>query len=325
MSVPSDLIDTVAEITGVANSGAYPQIAMANALNDPALLQAAQAALGESGNKLFALDFSFLGIDLSTIPTWKFWSIPLTWSENLGPLVLVLISTCLSFLSMWISQKTNKMSGQQQSSGNSQTDKMTKQMMILMPIMSLWIGFVMPAALCVYWIANSLFTMLQELICGKLLKNDYEKAAAARAEQERLEKEEIKRQKAERAARIAAEQEEAKRNKGKKKPAAPKAKKKESTTEEGRVGIRPYARGRSYDPDRYGGVTEYRDGDAKAIPEDAVQPTQPEAETPAEELTAAAQPELIAAGETQPDAAPQEEQVPPQETPETEEEEVEEL
>ena len=260
MNVPSDMIGTVAEITGVANTGAYPQMAKVRALNDPVMLESVRAALGEAGSGLFNMNFSFLGIDLSQIPNWKFWSIPLTWSQNLGPLFLVLVSTVLSFFSMWVSQKTNKLNNQQ-SSGNTQADRMTKQMMFIMPIMSVWIGFVMPAGLCVYWIANSLFTMLQELICSKILKKDYEKAAAARAEQERLEKEEAKRLKEERAARIAAEQAEAKKNKGKKKPAAPKAKKKESTTEEGRVGIRPYARGRSYDPNRFGGVTEYHGTD----------------------------------------------------------------
>ncbi len=267
MHVPSSMIDTVAEVTGIANTGAYPQIAMARAMNDPAMLEAVKATLGEAGAGLFSMNFDFLGIDLSLIPNWKFWTQPMTWGDNFGLIFLVLVSTALSFFSMWVSQKTNRLN-KNQAATNSQADRMTRQMMFMMPIMSLWIGFVMPAGLCVYWIANSVFTMLQELICSKILKKDYEKAEAARAEQERLEKEELKRQKAERAARIAAEQEEAKKNKGKRRPAAPKPeKKKESTTEEGRVGIRPYARGRSYDPDRFGGVTEYRDpsGPAAAV------------------------------------------------------------
>lgn len=265
MNVPRDMIETVAQVTGVANTGAYPQIYMAQALNDPAVLAAVQSALGEAGSGVFAMNFNFLGIDLSQVPNWRFWTEPMTWHDNFGLLFLVLVSTALSFLSMWVSQKTNKLN-KNQTTGNSQADRMTKQMMVIMPIMSVWIGFVMPAGLCVYWIANSVFTMLQELICNKILKKDYERAAAAREEQERLEKEEIKRQKEERAARIAAAQEEAKKNKGKRKPHAAKpAKKKASTTEEGRVGIRPYARGRSYDPNRFGGVTPYRDINAAPI------------------------------------------------------------
>ena len=296
MHVPRDMIETVATVTNVANTGAYPQIFMAREFADPGVLAAVQAALGEAGAGVFSLNFDFLGIDLSQIPNWKFWTEPMVWSENFGPLTLVVVSVVLSFLSMLVSQKTNKLN-KAQSTGNTQADRMTKQMMVIMPIMSVWIGFVMPAGLCLYWIANSLFTIVQELICSRILKKDYEKAIAAREEQERLEKEEIKRQKEERAARIAAEQEEAKKNKGKKKSAAPKpAKKKESTTEEGRVGIRPYARGRSYDPNRYGGVTPYHDRNAAPIPELDKGPA-PEEEVPGEE-TAALTPEQEAAVET---------------------------
>ena len=49
-----------------------------------------------------------------------------------------------------------------------------------MPLMSLWIGFMMPVAMCVYWIANSLFSVIQELIAGKILKKDYEAAPSRR-------------------------------------------------------------------------------------------------------------------------------------------------
>ena len=48
MNVPADMIETVAEITGVANSGTYPQIAMLKAIADPAVLEQVKAALGES-------------------------------------------------------------------------------------------------------------------------------------------------------------------------------------------------------------------------------------------------------------------------------------
>ena len=313
MDVPRDMIETIAEITGVANTGAYPQIYMARAMNDPEVLAAVKTALGDAGAGVFSMNFDFLGIDLSQIPNWKFWTQPMTWGENFGLLFLVLVSTALSFLSMWVSQKTNKLN-KNQPTGNSQADRMTRQMMFIMPIMSLWIGFVMPAGLCVYWIANSVFTMLQELICSKILKKDYERAAAAREEQERLEKEEIKRQKEERAARIAAEQEEAKKNKGKRKPHAAKpAKKKASTTEEGRVGIRPYARGRSYDPNRFGGVTPYRDINAAPIADLPGKDPAPEEEAVPEEDTVLTGQEAIAAAEEPAALEPAEETAPAEE------------
>ena len=46
-----------------------------------------------------------------------------------------------------------------------------------------------------------------------------------------------------------------------------------------RVGMRQYARGRAYDPDRFGGVTPYHEELAKAAP--AEEPAAVEEETPA--------------------------------------------
>ena len=81
MGVPKDMIATVAEITGIANTGAYPQIYMAEAMNDPAILKSVQEALGEAGSKVFAMDFSFLGINLASVPTWKFWTNGFGWGS----------------------------------------------------------------------------------------------------------------------------------------------------------------------------------------------------------------------------------------------------
>lgn len=255
MNVPSDMIQTVSEITGVANSGAYPQIAMAQALNDPAILEAVKAALGEAGNDVFAMDFSFLGLNLTQTPDIAFWK-NLSW-QSIGLVLLPVISALLSFLSMKVSMGTNKLNNQV---NNDTAEKTNRTMMYTMPLISLWIGFTLPAALCVYWIAQSIVMMAQEVLCGRLLKKDYEAARAAAAQRELEEKEEEKRRKEE--ARLERQRriEEEKKNRGKK-----KAVKKDEPTEPGinkddsRIGIRAYARGRSYDPNRFGGVTQYVD------------------------------------------------------------------
>jgi YidC/Oxa1 family membrane protein insertase len=178
-----------------------------------------------------------------------------------------IISAALGFIMTLVSQKTNNMNNSQ---ANAQMNQQTRTMMIVSPLISLWIGYVMPAGLCVYWIINNLLSIVQELVSGKMLKKDYEKAAAAQAEQERLEKEEEKRKKKEAAERRALAAEEAKKNKGKKKPAEKSEKKKDRTTDAGRIGMRPYARGRAYEEDRYGGVTPYQDPGAP-IDEEAVE------------------------------------------------------
>lgn len=146
--------------------------------------------------------------------------------------------------------KTNAVNQQAAQAGNNAS---MKSMMIISPLISLWIGFSMPAALCLYWIAQNLLSMVQEFICGKLLKKDYEKAAAARAEQERLEKEEEKEERRRKAEERARRIEEAKLNKGKKKKTEKKHDEDEdkipgSVKEHSRVGLRQYARGRPTTP-----------------------------------------------------------------------------
>ena len=138
-----------------------------------------------------------------------------------------------------------------------------KMMLWMMPLMSLWIGFTLPAGLCVYWIAQYVVTMIQEVICAKMLKKDYEAARIAAEKREQEEKEEEKRRKEEARLERARRIEEEKQNKGKKKKGA--AKKDVEPDQEGvdkndsREGIRAYARGRAYIPNRFGAVTPYTD------------------------------------------------------------------
>ena len=255
-----ELIEQVATVTGIANTGAYPQIAMAEAMNDPATLEAVKNALGEAGSKVFAMDFSFLGLNLAHIPSWKFWEGGVSFA-SVGMFILVLVSTVISYLSMKVSMATNKMNNQ---TSNEQMDKTNKTMMLMMPLMSLWIGFTVPAGLSIYWIAQYLVTMVQEVICGKMLKKDYEAARAAAAERVRQEKEEEKQRKEEARLERARRIEEEKKNKGKKKPGQKKDVEPDQegvNKDDSREGIRAYARGRAYIPGRFDGVTAYTDPD----------------------------------------------------------------
>lgn len=257
MNVPADMIETVAEITGVANSGTYPQIAMLKAIADPAVLEQVKAALGESaGAGLFSMNVEFLGINLANIPQLNFWSNGMNWG-SVGLFLLPLVSVGTSLLSMYVSMKTNQMNrgGEQ----NEQMAKTNRTMMIFMPIMSLWIGFTVPAGLSIYWIAQYIFSIFQELICGRLLKKDYERARAEAAERERQEKEDEKRRKEEARLERQRRLEEEKKNRGKKKPKKAEPTEPGINKDDSRIGIRAYARGRAYDPNRFGGVQPYRD------------------------------------------------------------------
>ena len=104
----------------------------------------------------------------------------------------------------------------------------------------------MPAGLGVYWIANSLWMMIRESILGKFytkkLNEEEEEREAAREASRKLRQEEAKKR--------AAEQRDLEPRKPKKQPQKDKEKK-VTTNEAGRVGERPYARGRSYQAGRY--------------------------------------------------------------------------
>ena len=243
----------IREAAEFTNAG-YNQLFLASMITEETL-PLVTAALGEAGSKVFAVNFSFLGIDLALIPTWKVWN-TLTWS-GIGAFLMVIVSTGLSFVMSKVSMLTNKLSGQNTSE---QAQKTNNTMMWIMPLMSLWIGFSMPVAMCIYWIANSLFSMVQELLAARLLKKDYEKARIAAEERARQEKEEEKKRKEE--ARLERERraEEAKKNK--KKAVKPAEETQENVNkDDSREGLRAHARGRAYIPDRFGGVTPYFDPD----------------------------------------------------------------
>ena len=125
-------------------------------------------------------------------------------------------------------------------------------MMYLMPLMTLWMGYILPAALCVYWIANTAFATIQEQVLNKYFNKilDREETDKERAKREaRAAKMMASRE------RMLQQQQQYEKSKsggsGKKNQSAKKPEKKAGTNENGRVGQRPYARGRAYNEHHY--------------------------------------------------------------------------
>ncbi len=217
-------------------------------------VKAAVAAVGTPAKEIFSINYSFLGINLIQEPTWKFWTNGWSWG-SIGLFLLPVASAAISWLMGIVSQKTNNISRQ----SNPQMEGTNKLMMLMSPIMFLWFGFSMPASMSVYFMASSLLGIGQEYICSAMLKGDYERAREAQRQREIEEKEEEKRLRREKAEEKARKAEEARLNKGKKKSkeAEDDGRATPEQREASRVGIRQYARGRTYEPDRFGGVTEY--------------------------------------------------------------------
>ncbi len=224
-------------------------------------------------DNLVQMNFNFVGLDLSVTPDWHFWSFDLSagaWPV-IGLFIMPLISTGLNYLSMFISRKLQPSVGttqQQQASASSM-----KTMMIIMPLMSLWIGYVMPAALCVYWIMNSLTGIIREvgltlLYRKQMAKEDEEFYAKERAREEELER---KRQETERLRAMNAttvnkntskkkQQAQAAQSAAERRAAAERAERAarrerlgitEQEKPASQVGNRRFARGRAYVEDRY--------------------------------------------------------------------------
>lgn len=139
-----------------------------------------QTALAGKIDGLMDLDFSFLGVNLGQQPQWNFfmhtdWSDAAVWAPALGLFAIPFISAFLSWASMKISNMSNPQNNQ-----NDQTAATMKTMNLIMPLMSVWICFVMPAAMGLYWISNSIFGMIRDFILTRVLKKKLDREIAAR-------------------------------------------------------------------------------------------------------------------------------------------------
>jgi len=219
--------------------GGNQELILASLLNEGNL--AAASAAAQSDN-LFIINFDFFGIDLAATPVWKIWETDLSWAA-IGLFLLPLISAVLSFVSSRVSTKLGQMG--RTDNPDPAVANSNRTMMITMPILSAVIGFSMPAGMCVYWIANSVLMVGQEFVAHGMLKGDYEKALAEKAEQEKRLKEEEKERR-----RAAAERKAAAIAAGKK-TKQPTARDKGVIVTASRVGDREFARGRAYSPTRY--------------------------------------------------------------------------
>ena len=196
----------------------------------------------------FDMNYNFLGLDLTATPWEYVKSFTFTWA-----VIGVILIPILAGLSQFVFSKlTMKTQPQADAAGGASM----KSMMYMMPLMSVYITFIMPAALGVYWIAQSVFSLIQEAILNKTFS-----AKLSEEEEARFQARQADRQRRMEEARVQEQQrkqeEQKKKTLREKQQAAQAAKAVKaakaatSTTEAGRVGDRPYARGRAYKADRY--------------------------------------------------------------------------
>ena len=115
-------------------------------------------------NLLQPMNFDLFGLDLSVKPT-----------LTLSVLLLIPILSGLSaFLSSWILQK---MQNNNNNGANAQMQGSMKTIMYIMPLMSVYFAFQFPAAIGIYWIANNVFTCIQEIVLTKIIRHKYPEMA----------------------------------------------------------------------------------------------------------------------------------------------------
>ena len=280
-----DVADVICKVMGTTGD-AYAQLkaigpGMAEKREEiQAALEAAGLTLANA-DTLNGLNFNFLGIDLAQIPTWKVWAWgAFTWN-SLGGMLIPVLSAASQVVQMWLSQRSNNSvvtdeNGleDKETAQNAKSAQQGKLMMWMMPLMSLFIGFGVPAALSLYWFVGGIASMIENHFLTKHYRKVYDAEDAARLQryQEQLALEEEKeRQRAERRAanpdgitantskkklqqKQKAEEEAsraaAKREYDARKGIVEEQEEEEVTTLSG-VEDRPFCKGRAYAADRY--------------------------------------------------------------------------
>ena len=285
-----DVANQIVELIKAADSSLftgnnyYDQIVAARYI--PEYAEAIKAAIpAVSERTLEGINFGFTGINLGAIPQFNIFKATWAWDwAHIGGFLLALLSAGNQVVTMLVSQKMNNSvitndKGVQdaEAAKNSQAAQTTKTMMYTMPLMMLWIGFTVPAALSLYWFIGGVVRTVEDAILTKRYRKIYDEEDAIRlknaleAEALEAEKERI------RAEKRAANPEGITQNTSKKKlqkqqrdqeAAAKAAAAKEYAASKGIVeeeetsdcmsGIpsRPYCKGRNYDPNRYDSTEE---------------------------------------------------------------------
>lgn len=102
-------------------------------------------------DKIKDFDMNFLGINLGDTPTWGF-----------NPLILIPILAGITALgSTLVSMRVQKKNGQEMQGA-------MKYTMLFMPLMSVWIGFSMPAGAGIYWTISNVMMIAQTLLVQKM-------------------------------------------------------------------------------------------------------------------------------------------------------------
>ena len=285
--VAKQIVETLKNINPdlFTSNAAYEQIVAARYI--PEYAEAIKAAIPTiSERALEGINFGFAGINLGGIPQFNIFASSWAWDwAHIGALLIALLSAGNQVITMLVSQKLNnsvitneKGVEDEELAKNSQAAQTTKTMMFTMPLMMLWIGFTVPAALSLYWFIGGIVRTIEDSILTIRYRKIYDAEDAIRLERameaERIEAEKERIRAEKRAAnpdgitqntskkklqKQQRDQEAAEKAAAAKEYAAMKGIVVEEEEEDSCMsGIpsRPFCKGRNYDPNRYNSTEE---------------------------------------------------------------------
>lgn len=115
------------------------------------------------------INFNFLGLDLSGVPSSAISAISRGDFSNIGTVLLILIPV-FAVLTTWLSMRQSQKLTQNPNVKQNDDDpsqSMSKSMNMMMPIMTGFFTFSLPSGIGIYWIISSLMQMVQQYVLDK--------------------------------------------------------------------------------------------------------------------------------------------------------------
>jgi len=259
-------------------NGPHIEVEIAQAVSTHWYAFADYVSSGQPLENLQQISFYFFGpLNLAETPNWEVWNFPWGDSTALLPYLLLfmlpIISGGTQFISAAVMRKMNVM-GTPEGAGATMS-----KVLMFMPLMSVWFGFILPAALAVYWTTGTILQIGQDIWLTKkytkiLDAEDAERDAIRKVKEAEIEAKRIETERKKAEGLLEENLNTSKKKKKKKgkqdknekaaeweKKNAPPKEESDEDDEPSRVGKRRYARGRAYDPDRYGVMADDDDDD----------------------------------------------------------------
>ncbi len=134
--------------------------------------------LVETGKNFDLINFNFLGLDLAQTPDLGAFGrllIGQIKGLTLGTVLLWIIpilSGASSYLTSWLSQKMQPQQQPKKDANGEEQPNPMKSMMTIMPLMSAWFAFTLPAGVGLYWIVSNILQIVQQFVLQRIVKSD---------------------------------------------------------------------------------------------------------------------------------------------------------